>query len=296
MHVLPLVLLLVGAAPALEPGDQSRSVKVDGLERTYLLHVPPHYDAKRPTPVVLAFHGAFTDSRIMALLSGLSSKADKAGFVVVYPDGSGKGPVRFFNPGDRAAGGLPNDVRFVGKLLDDVEKVINVDRKRVYATGLSNGGMLCYRLAAELSDRIAAIAPVAGTMTFVDCQPSRPVSVIHFHGTLDDLVPIDGKRSSAQVLKFRPIEEVVREWARIDGCPATPKIDVLPDRVDDGTRVTRTTYGPGKQASEVILYTIAGGGHTWPSRNPGVHFLGKSTRDISANDLIWDFFQRHPMK
>ena len=124
---------------------------------------------------------------------------------------------------------------------------------------------MCYRLAADLSERIAAIAPVAGTMTFTDCTPARPVSVIHFHGTLDDLVPFDGKRKSALLLKFRPIDDVVQNWARLDGCPSTPKIELLPDRVNDGTRVTRTSYAPGKDSSEVILYTIENGGHTWPA-------------------------------
>jgi polyhydroxybutyrate depolymerase len=132
-------------------------------------------------------------------------------------------------------------------------------------------------------------------MTFTQCKPKRPVSIIHFHGTDDELVPYKGK-DKLLLLTLRPVEDGVRAWAKLDGCPASPKVELLPDNADDGTRVTRTAYGPGKEGSEVILYTIEHGGHTWPGRNPGVRFLGKSTRDISANDLIWEFFQRHPMQ
>ncbi|HEX4148399.1 MAG TPA: PHB depolymerase family esterase [Pirellulales bacterium] len=294
MHILPLLLISLAAAKPLTPGDSTRELEVSGLTRSYLVHVPPQYDPQKPTSVVLAYHGAFTNGPIMAIFCGLNQKSDAAGFIAVYPEGTGKWPLLFFNPGGNDGKALPNDVLFTEKLLDDLATVINLDPKRVYATGVSNGGMMCYRLAAKLSDRIAAIAPVAGTMTFTDCEPTRSVSVLHFHGTEDDLVPFGGGR--AAILKLQPVEEVIKTWARIDGCPAKPKVELLPDKVDDGTRVTRTTYGPGKDSSEVILYTIEHGGHTWPGRHPGLKALGKSTRDISANDLIWEFFERHPMK
>jgi polyhydroxybutyrate depolymerase len=157
--------------------------------------------------------------------------------------------------------------------------------------------MMCYRLAAELSDRIAAIAPVAGTMAMEDAKPKRPVPVMHFHGTADRIVPFAGpaKRSSEFPI-FKSVEETIRLWCKIDGCPETPKVTEFPDKVDDGTTVKRKTYGPGKDGTEVVLIEIEGGGHTWPGRKPPVGFLGKSSLDISANDLIWEFFQRHPMK
>ncbi|HEX3659620.1 MAG TPA: PHB depolymerase family esterase [Pirellulales bacterium] len=297
MDVLPLLTLIcltLAADAPLGPGDHVRHLQVDGFDRSYLVHVPPQYDPQKPASVVLAYHGAFNNGTIMVLFSGLNRKADKAGFVVVYPEGTGKGPVLFFNPDRKPRKGWPDDVRFTDKLLDDLATVVNVDPKRVYATGVSNGGMMCYRLAADLSQRIAAIAPVAGTMTFSECKPARPVSIIHFHGTKDQFVPLEGKKGV--IIQFRPIDKIMRAWAAIDGCPTTPKLELLPDKANDGTRVTRTTYGPGKEGSEVVLYTIENGGHTWPGRNPGFQFLGKSTQDISANDLIWDFFQRHPMK
>ena len=123
------------------------------------------------------------------------------------------------------------------------------------------------------------------------------MSVLHFHGTKDTLVLFGGPDDRIpKNLKFLSAEDSVLAWAKVDGCPEIPVVAEMPNIADDGTSVQRTTYGPGRDGSEVILYTIEGGGHTWPGREPPIPFLGKSTRDISANDLIWDFFQKHPMR
>jgi polyhydroxybutyrate depolymerase len=191
-----------------------------------------------------------------------------------------------------------DDVGFTRALLDDLAKVANVDAKRVYATGISNGGIMCYRLAAELSDRIAAIAPVSGTMGTKTCDPKRPVSVMHFHGTDDKFLPFKGgigDKSLARIV-FVSVDETIRAWVKADGCPEKPVVTDMPKKSDDGTSVQRKTYGPGKNGAEVVLFVINGGGHTWPGRDPKVQFLGKSTKNISANDLMWEFFKRHPMK
>jgi polyhydroxybutyrate depolymerase len=157
--------------------------------------------------------------------------------------------------------------------------------------------MMVYRLAAELSDRIAAIAPVSGTLCVEQPNPKRPVPVIHFHGAADTIVPFNGPNGrTPRFLKFQSVDSTVRTWAKLDGCPEEPKITKLPDTAKDGTTVTRKVYGPGKEGAEVVLYVIEGGGHTWPGQEPMVGFLGKSTKNISANDLIWEFFQKHPMK
>jgi polyhydroxybutyrate depolymerase len=297
-------LLLVSAALAAEPlapGDHTRTLQHDGRTRSYTVHVPPKYDPKQPTPVVLAFHGAMTNASIMALSSGLSTKADEAGFIVVYPNGTGKGDILLvWNSGGfhgANAEKLPDDVKFVAAILEELPKLVNVDPKRVYATGISNGGMMCYRLAAELSHRIAAIAPVSGTMAVEKCQPRRSVSVMHFHGTDDKLVPFNRpSERTAKFLAFKSVEETIRTWVKINGCPRKPKTTDLPHKADDGTTVTREIYGPGKDGAEVILFVINGGGHTWPGRQWPVPWLGKTTHSISANDLMWEFFQRHPMR
>lgn len=291
-----LGLSLLATAP-LTRGDHERWVTSEGKERSYLVHVPPSYDPSRPTPVVLALHSAAMNGSLMAKFTGLNEKADRAGFVAVYPNGTGTTSLfRYWDAGG-VRGDPADDVGYVARVLDDLATAVNVDRRRIYATGMSNGAMMCYRLAAELSDRIAAIAPVAGTMAIDECRPHRPVSVMHFHGTRDGLVLYGGPDERIpKNLKFLSVDDTIRAWVHADGCPETPTVTPLPDVVAEGTRVVRRHYGPGREGSEVVLYTVEGGGHTWPGRDPRVGLLGKSTRDISANDLIWEFFERHPMK
>lgn len=288
------------ATQPLPAGDTTRRLKVDGLERSYLVHVPRKLDVTKPSPVVLAFHGGWSNATIMAVFSGLNEKADAAGFIVVYPNGQGdKELALVFNSSGRQRAGakLADDVTFTGKLLDDLHTAVNVDKSRVFATGMSNGAMMCYLLAAEMSDRIAAIAPVAGTSCIDKPSPRRPVPVLHFHGTADELVRFEGPKELRQrLLNFQSVDRTMTTWAKLNGCDEKPTTSKLPDKVSDGMTVTRRIYGGGRDGSEVVLYTIDGGGHTWPGRDPVVKFLGKSTRDMCANDIIWEFFQKHPMK
>jgi len=187
-------------------------------------------------------------------------------------------------------------VAFIGKLLDDLGTVVKVDEKRVYACGMSNGGMMCYRLAAELSDRIAAIAPVAGTIAIEESKPKRPVPIIHFHGSKDSMVPFEmAKGKTPAFMKLKGVEESVQTWVKLNGCDEKPKTDVL-SKDGDEMKVTRSVYGGGKDGAEVVLIVIEGGGHTWPGQQPPVGFIGKSAKNVSANDLMWDFFQKHSLK
>jgi polyhydroxybutyrate depolymerase len=303
MLVCSLFAAMMSAQP-LSPGNHNRSLRVDALDRTYLVHVPPKYDPKTPTPVVLVLHGAWTNGPITALYSGMNRTADENNFVAVYPNGTGiRETALFWNSGGRDQGVLGrkpvDDVKFLGAVLDDLGTVINIDPKRIFATGISNGGMMCYRLAAEMAGRIAAIAPISGTLCLDDCHPTRPVPVLHFHGSDDKLVPYDGGRSAArELLHCKSVDETMQTWTKLDNCPEKAKIESLPNKVDDDTRVRRHTFGPGKDGSEVVLIEIEGGGHTWPGRPflPGLDVaLGKSTGNISTNDMIWEFFTRHPM-
>jgi polyhydroxybutyrate depolymerase len=284
-------------AASLSPGNHVRSVAIGDQSRSYLLHIPTSYDPGRPWPVVLALHSAAMNGGAMAKFCGLNEKADQAGFVVAYPNGTGATPLFLYWDAGGVRGRVSDDVGFVARLLDDLETVVHVDRRRVFATGMSNGAMMCYRLAAELSDRIAAIAPVAGTMAIESAHPRRPVPVLHLHGTKDGLVLFNGPDERIpKNIKFLSVEESARAWARANGCPETPEVVDLPNVAPDGTAVKKMRYGPGKDGSEVVVYIIEGGGHTWPGREPPIPFLGKSTRDISANDVIWEFFERHPMR
>jgi polyhydroxybutyrate depolymerase len=194
----------------------------------------------------------------------------------------------------KVAEGKADDVAFIGKLLDDLGTLVKVDEKRVYACGMSNGAMMCYRLAAELSGRIAAIAPVAGTIAVDQSKPKRPVPVIHFHGTKDTLVPF-GKGKAPAFMKLKGVEESVRTWVKLNGCGEKARTETI-SRDSDEMKVIRKTYGGGKGGSEVVLVVIEGGGHTWPGQQPPVGFIGKSAKNVSANDLMWDFFQKHKLK
>ncbi len=299
MNWLLLLPVCLTVNASLAPGDHWLNVELEDGTRSCLVHVPPTYDVKKPTPVVLVFHGAMMNAERMVSFCGLNEKADQAGFVAVYPNGTGWRRFLFFNAGGMAgplAQIQSDDVKFVAKLLDDLEAQLNVDQKRVYATGISNGGMMCYRLAAELSDRIAAIAPVSGTLAIEKCEPKRPVPIMHFHGTEDTLVHFRGPDNQSRTfIWYKSVEDTIQIWTKIDGCPDAAVVTQEPDTVGDGTRVTRRTYGPGRDGAEVILFVIEGGGHTWPGRDATRRFLGTASKDISANDLIWEFFERHPL-
>ncbi len=294
-------MLFAAADGPLKPGDHSRTIRVDGDDRHYLVHVPPQHAPDTPAPVVLAFHGGGANARNMAAFSGLNEKADEAGFIVVYPEGSGRlERVLTFNAGNccgLAAARQIDDVAFTRRLLDDLSGVVSVDRRRVFATGMSNGAMMAYRLAAEMSDRIAAIAPVGGPMGTEECHPGRAVSVMHFHGDADEFAPFAGGKGRGQSgTDFYSVDHTIRAWVAANGCRKTPLTTRLPDREQDGTTVRQTRYESGTDGAEVVLVVVEGGGHTWPGKEPRLRTLGVSTRDISANDMMWEFFQRHPMR
>jgi len=190
-----------------------------------------------------------------------------------------------------------NDLGFVKTLLDDIGSVINVDSRRVYATGVSNGAMMAYRLAAEMSDRIAAITAVAGTMALESLAPTRPVSVLHFHGTADEYVPLTGGRGprSLSQLDFIPVNDVIQAWVDFNGCQREPNVRHIPPQAPDDLAVVLQQHPAQRTDAEVALYVIDGGGHTWPGRQSRITTLGRSTLTVSANKLMWDFFARHPL-
>jgi polyhydroxybutyrate depolymerase len=298
--VLFLALILITAAPAADPPAGSvttRKLTSGGKDRTYLVHVPKGLDPKTPAPVVVAYHGAGMTGRIFRAVTGLDAHADDKRFVVVYPDGTGFLPT--WN-----SGGIPfivnrsDDVAFTRDLLDDLKAVVTIDPKRVYAAGFSNGGMMTYKLANELSGTFAAVCAVGGTMTYDDPDPKRPVPVIHFHGTEDVFVPYTGAPGkSAKGPAFKSVEATARAWAKADGCPPDPVEAALPDLdPEDGCKVTRKTYGPGTGGAEVVVYTVAGGGHNWFGRPSLGGLTGRSTRDVDVNTLMWEFFAKHARK
>lgn len=294
-------------ASPLSPGKTiTRTVTVGGLERRTLVYTPRGYDPTRPTPLVVVFHGGGGNPETMVTFTGMNDTADREGFLVAYPYGTGRLPNRLltFNGGNCCGYAMDNnidDVGFVRVMLDDLARVANLDSGRVYATGMSNGGIMAYRVASELADRFAAIAPVGGPIGTETCHPTQPISVIHFHGTADEHAPFNGGQGVGNPLThvrpvFLSVQHSLDQWIKANGCTTPPVVEQLPDTTADGMTVTRTIWAGGKNNTEVVLVTINGGGHTWPGRQPPLAALGASTTDISANDLMWEFFQRHARK
>jgi polyhydroxybutyrate depolymerase len=233
----------------------------------------------------------------------LNKLSDREGFIVVYPDGIEK----HWNDGRenvsyRAHREKVDDVGFISALIDDLAEKRNIDRNRVYVTGISNGAMMSFRLACELSQKITAIAPVAGAMPEnlpSRCSPSSKIPVLMISNTDDRLVPWEGgdirfgRKTFGRALS---VPETVKYWVNNNQCSSPPAISMEPDRdPKDGTRVRQEAYGPCEEGAWVVLYAIEGGGHTWPGGHQYLPawIIGKTSRDIDANDVIWDFLKKH---
>jgi polyhydroxybutyrate depolymerase len=275
--------------------DVARTLTVDGLKRSYHFHLPKNYDPTKPTPVVLVLHGAATNGKIMEHFCGMNLQADKSGFIAVYPNGTGAGELMLtWNAGAFPGplnGKKANDVAFLAAVLDDLGKAANVDRKRTYVCGMSNGGMMAYRAASEMSGRFAAMASVAGAIVTDKWQPKHAMPVLHIHGTEDSLVPFKGGEKGPKFLRFPSVEENLKTCCLFNGCGQMPQETELP-KAKDKYKVTKTDYGKGKNGAEVVLYTIDGGGHTWPGRAAPT-LLGPATNNLIANEVIWDFFRQY---
>ncbi len=302
----PLKEISAGVEVKLSAGDHTRALRVGDLDRRYRIYVPKKYDSNKATPVVIVYHGGGGNPEGMARLTGMNAKADEAGFLVIYPYGTGnfQNSLLTFNGGECCGYAIQHnidDVRFTREMLDDLAQMANVDADRVFATGLSNGGIMAHYLASELSDRIAAIAPVGGPLMMENPRNIRPVPIMHFHGTADAFAPFKGGYGKgilgrSKVTSFRSVDHTIQQWVKANGCKIEPESITLPDSANDNMKVIRRTWRGGKDGSEVVLIEIEGGGHTWPGRKPIVSLLGESTMDISANDLMWEFFQKHPRR
>lgn len=289
------LLLAAPPPPALPPGQHLRVLHVDGRRRTYRVYAPPKLDRTKPAPLVVALHGYAMTSAMMPAFTGLNRKADREGFVVAYPDGTGL--VQEWNAGrfpPRPESKKANDVAFIARVLDDVCARLPIDKSRVYCTGMSNGGMMSYRVANELSDRIAAVAPVAGTMSIPKATPRRPVPLMHIHCRGDSVVPYAGRRGLSRYRMFESAPDSAAAWAKAIGCSATPKEEALKPADGSKTRVLRQTWS-GSGGAEVVLISIDGGEHLWPGQ-PFLLPVVRPVKAASANDLMWEFFKRHRLK
>jgi polyhydroxybutyrate depolymerase len=282
-------------------GDFDKTITVGSAARRYLLHVPASYKSATPMPMVLLFHGGRGSATTIANITGkdtFSFFADRSGFIAVYPDSvSGT-----WDDGRDTVVEQTNDVAFVDALIDDIAKSYNVDAKRVYATGISNGGMMTQRLACDLTRRFAAVASVAANMPVAlssKCTPNRAMPIALISGDADPLMPYAGGAISGGLSgNVLSVSDTIKFWLQKNGTGITARTSSLPD-VDpaDGTTTALSEYGLTGANNEVLLYSIRGGGHTWPS---GTQYfsellIGKVSKDFSANDAIWSFFLKHSL-
>ncbi len=282
--------------------SRAESLESGGLKRTYRLYIPDSLPNDPPVPLVFVFHGGGSNALEAEGMSKFSRIAFREKFIVAYPDGVGHN----FNDGRTGADLAPHsdnvdDVAFVEDMFAAINAKHPIDPRRIYSTGISNGGMMSHYLAARITHRIAAIAPVVGGIAepvAANFHPSEPVSVLIIQGTADPIVFYHGgKVQGGDRGSIIDTDKAVQVWIEKNGCRKTPVVSEIPDQeFDDGCHVFVSKWSGGRDDSEVWLYRVDGGGHTWPN---GPQYLpeeriGKLCRDFDASETIWDFFKAHP--
>lgn len=258
--------------------------------RTYRLVLPKAFSGKAPLPLVVVLHGAGADGKMTEALTGFSELAEEKGFAVVYPDGQKMGQLPrfwvFF---------ADKDSEFLLALVDRLVDRGVADRRRVYVTGISSGAYMTNRFAMDHADRIAAIAPVAGTLGKErkgQKGPARRLPVLYVHGVEDKIVERSGRDAISRRELSMSAEDYVRYWVEHNKCGTKPEVKQL-DGQNDGTSVERKTYRSADGEADVVFYNVEGGGHTWPGGRFQPEFLlGKTSRDFNATQAMWEFFEK----
>lgn len=283
---LPVMVAVIQAVIFSVQNRNNGSIVSSGQRREYLLHVPRSYDRTKPMPLVISMHGAGGWPVQQKELSGWSRLAESEGFIVVYPSGIDDHGPRVWHM-DRS--GLERDITYISNLIDTLEAAYNIDPARIYANGLSNGGGMAFVLSCRLSNRIAAVGMVgaAQILPWSWCTDRRPVPMIAFHGTADPMVPYGGGTSWVHG-PFPDVSTWAANWARRNRCEPKPIESAA------AADVTRREYTHCADDAAVLLYTIRGGGHTWPGGQPMPEwFVGPTSRSIDATSEMWAFFRRH---
>ncbi|MBN2103156.1 T9SS type A sorting domain-containing protein [bacterium] len=268
------IFVLLAAFAALHA--QLDTLYYDGLDRTYLCHVSSQYDGSTSVPLVIALHNAYGSAAGFQSMTGFSAEADSSGFIVVYPNGTGR--PQFWNAGGCCGSAIENqidDVGFISVLIDTLLENYHIDINRIYAAGFSNGSIFTFRLAAELSQKIAAIGAVAGPMMLDDIHPEKPVPIIYFHALDDTGVPFEGGAGSGYM--FPSVGSVIHQWIEINGC------DTDPDTILNLDGAVGLHWCAGNTHADIVQYTRPTGGHSWPGSNT----------PTAATKLIWEFFNEH---
>ena len=295
------IIVSIGSASNKHNESSDRySIICDGFEREFVVHLPTDYDENEEYPLVLCFHGRGGTARHTEKKTGFSDIADRENFIVVYPEGINRA---WYLSG--ATSSIPDDINFTMKLIEHLEDEFLIDKNRIYATGHSNGGFQSIFLAVKHSDTFAAIASVAGGLSKYHAQDNTsgsPISVLLIHGSNDPTVPFDGgvlhakvKRASGNKFEIISAPDLADFWIKHNKCDNTPVTVDLPNESSlDGTTVTVSTWSGGLDDTEVVLYTINGGWHGWPTKNMDASSLKPGTcREIEAAEEIWKFFAKH---
>lgn len=283
-------ILAVALIPLLGLSQQTihESILHDGEERTYILYVPANYTGESEVPLVFNFHGYTSNAKQQMGYGDFRPIADTSGFIIVHPQGTLLKGKTHWNVGGWTLASKTDDVAFTAALLDSLAAEYKIDMTRVYSTGMSNGGYMSFLLACQLSDRIAAVASVTGSMTpqiFDACDPQHPTPIMQVHGTTDPVVPYKGAAWS------KSIDEVLTYWISYNNCSATAETtDIADTDQTDGSTVTHTIYAGGDKTATAEHFTVTGGKHTWPGttfNKPGTN------QDFNASVEIWKFFSRY---
>ena len=264
------------------------SITHDGIERDYILYVPEIYDGSTAVPLVLNFHGFGSSASQQMFYGDFRDIADTEGFLLVHPEGTTLIGNQFWNVGFPGLSSTIDDVGFTEALIDELATLYTIDLDRVYATGMSNGGFMSFLLACQLSEKIAAVASVTGSMTqdtFDDCNAQLPTPVLQIHGTEDDVVSYNENNLSL------PIPNVISYWVDHNNCETTPTTTTLPDvDVSDGSTIEYSVYEDGDNGITTEHMKVIGGGHTWPG---SILNSAGTNQDIDASMEIWLFFSRY---
>jgi polyhydroxybutyrate depolymerase len=277
--------------------DFSGSIEFGGMVRLYQVHVPTR-KASQVLPLVLVLHGGRGDGAGMRDLTGMDSSADTSGFIAVYPDGLEKNWSDGRGTTDTEKLGV-NDVAFLSSLVKQLSSELNADPKRIYATGISNGGFMSARLACDASGVFAAVAVVAATIPEnirTNCKPSRAVPFMMIHGTADTFVlEAGGTMTKGDGGVIASTTQTVNLWRDLNKCSSAANVSEI-NPANDGTSITLERYTDCASGSEVAFYKVTNGGHTWPggSQYLPVIIVGKTSRALNASETILAFFKNHP--
>ncbi|HEV3218968.1 MAG TPA: hypothetical protein VGZ48_04310 [Candidatus Acidoferrales bacterium] len=306
--------------------DREETVRINTNPRTFVVHLPADYDPKKRYPVVLALHGLGGDGLLMAHISHLDETADRFGFIVVYPNAEegrwtkldprpsggfgsiGRGRLGLGQPAPMARdrnepGGEPtNDTIYFDAVLDKIESEYRVDASRIYATGVSDGGFMTFRLGCQMAYRIAAIATVAATLPYGLSESCtnwawRSVPLLMINGTSDPIISYFGRPGLDVRYPLLSAKDTLKVWSKMDGCGNKPVRTKIPPRAEGGMETQVDTYNDCLEGGAAILYSVLKGGHTWPGGDPFMpeQRSGAISHDLDAGEIIWQFFAAHPM-